>query len=229
MPSVSGATTPRRPATAPAIAPRATNAPRPARSTSFVRPFWRIGTTRGSHPAAAPQRRPRTAKPRSSRRSPHRAGEAGRSRSPPRNVRSTTAAATAARSEPPRTPREAAPRISSSAKTTPVIGALKIAAIPAAVPIGTIPRTMRPGSPRARAARTANPLVRTTVGPSGPRGVPAPSERAFAPNAPTSVRPSRRVEGSPAYALRTRASPPRRAAPGGERARPGGPRPRRGR
>lgn len=37
----------------------------------------------------------------------------------------------------------------------------------------------------------ANVLVRMTVGPSGPRGVPAPSESELATNVPANVRPSR--------------------------------------
>jgi hypothetical protein len=84
---------------------------------------------------------------------------------------------------------------SSSANTTPVIGVLKMAAIPAAAPTGIMPRTTREGRPRNRATPAATPLVSTTVGPSGPRGTPAPSESGVAPKVPSSALMSRR-EGS---------------------------------
>ena len=76
---------------------------------------------------------PITRNPRSSRGSLHVPLGAESKGLPPSAIFSTTAAATAAITVPPRTPFDALPITSSIAKTTPVIGVLKIAAIPAAM------------------------------------------------------------------------------------------------
>lgn len=129
-------------------------------------------------PPAIPATTPAAANPISSRRSLHDAGDTGRIGLPPSISRSTTAAATAATIVPPRRSRLAVPITSSMAKTTPVVGVLKIAAMPAAVPTGIMLRTMLFGARAIRAIHMAAPLAITTVGLSGPSGAPAPSKPA---------------------------------------------------
>jgi hypothetical protein len=85
-----------------------------------------------------------------------------------------------------------------------VIGVLKIAAMPAAVPTGIMPRIIRRGSRVQRAMAMARPLATTTVGPSGPSGAPAPREIGVRTSVAATLRPSR-MPGSSSYARRTRA------------------------
>ena len=144
-----------------------------------------------AYPDTTPATTPMKAKPNSSRGSLHVENGAASSACPPSSAFSTTAADTAPTITPPRTPRSALPRISSSAKTTPVIGVLKIAAMPAATPTGIMPRTSFRGMCSSLAMAIDAPLVTTTIGPSGPSGAPAPREIGVARNvAPTLRGPS---------------------------------------
>ena len=201
------------PTIAPASAARATNDGISAAHRVFSRCIVPIAS-----PDTMPATTPISAKPSSSRGSLHDELGAASNASPPRSARCVTAAATAPRSTPATSPRSPLPNTSSNAKTTPVIGVLKIAAIPAATPTGIIPRTSLRGSFSARPSATAIPLEMTTIGPSGPSGAPAPSDSGVVRNVASTERlPS--SAGSVLYAIRTRArfAP---TAPGAKRRMP---------
>ena len=73
---------------------------------------------------------------------------------------------------------------SSITNSTPVIGVLKAAAMPAAAPIGAIMRMVRRVNPKIDPSRDARPAPISSAGSSGPSGVPVPIESTQAKNFP---------------------------------------------
>jgi hypothetical protein len=115
--------------------------------------------------------------------------------SSPNTVRATTDASTDATTTGANEAAPKAPSIFSDAKSTPAIGALKAAAMPAAEPA---PTNVLSRSGEARNHRPMRELVAapaTTTGPSGPTELPVPMSSAdatvFAATGPNRIRPER--------------------------------------